>query len=133
VVLDRFPKASRTENRREWQAEVIEIIKQACTRGGLPPPLQVDIDSTAWHEGVPRARAKTRRLHSHSQPRTAPLGDGFPALEAKPSRPAKPQVHVWLRFASKVAGPVLIGAGRFAGYGLCMPLRSQETNGQSEQ
>lgn len=133
VVLDRFPKASRTEDRRTWHAEVVEIIQQACTRGGLPTPTQVDIDSTAWHEGVPRAWAKTRRLHAHSQSRTAPLGDGFPSMDAKRSRPAKPQVHVWLRFATKVAGPVLIGAGRFAGYGLCMPLRSHDMNGSSEQ
>lgn len=133
VVLDRFPKASRTEDRKTWHAEVVEIIEQACTRGGLPTPAQVDIDSTAWHEGVPRAWAKTRRLHAHSPSRTAPLGDGFPSMDVKRSRPAKPQVHVWLRFATKVAGPVLIGAGRFAGYGLCMPLRSHEMNDSSEQ
>lgn len=122
VVLDLFPKASRTKSRTAWQAEVIEMIKQACIRGGLPEPIDVDIDSTAWHAGVPRAWAKKRRLGAGTVGRTAPLGDGFPSLEAKPSRPAKPQVHVWLRFASKVAGPVLIGAGRFGGYGLCMPL-----------
>lgn len=122
VVLDRFPKASRVAERKEWQAEVIEIIKLACVRGGLPEPIEVDVDSTPWHVGVPRAWAKTRRLHGGADTRTAPLGDGFPSLEAKSSRPAKPQVHVWLRFANLVAGPVLIGAGRFAGYGQCMPL-----------
>lgn len=122
VVLDRFPKASRAEDRKSWQAEVIAIIKQACVRGGLPEPINVDIDSTAWHAGVPRALAKKRRLGAGTVGRTAPLGDGFPSMQAKLSRPAKPQVHVWLRFANKVAGPVLIGAGRFGGYGLCMPL-----------
>jgi CRISPR-associated protein Csb2 len=122
VVLDRFPKRCRLKDRNAWQAEVVEIIKQACIRGGLPEPIDVDIDSTAWHAGVPRAWAKKRRLGAGTVGRTAPLGDGFPSLEAKPSRPAKPQVHVWLRFSNKVAGPVVIGAGRFGGYGLCMPL-----------
>ncbi|MFV0446573.1 MAG: type I-U CRISPR-associated protein Csb2 [Planctomycetaceae bacterium] len=122
VVLDRFPKASRAEERQAWFVEVIEIIKQACLQAGLPEPCEVDIDSTGWPAGVPRAWAKTRHLRGkkHSQ-QTAPLGDGFPFLPTKSSRPAKPQVHVWLRFAQPVSGPVLIGSGRFAGYGLCLP------------
>jgi CRISPR-associated protein Csb2 len=122
IVLDRFPKASRSEVRTGWHAEVIEIIKQACLRGGLPEPKEVDVDSTPWHEGVPRAWGKTRRLHGHEGYTSAPLGDGFPLMPTKASRPAKPQVHAWLRFETPVAGPVLIGAGRFAGYGLCLPL-----------
>lgn len=123
VVLDRFPKAPRTEERQAWHAEVIEIIKQACTRAGLPEPLEVDVDSTAWHRGVPRAWAKTRPLRGRAEGTgSAPLGDGFPSLPSKPSRPAKPQVHVWLRFNQPVAGPVILGAGRFLGYGLCKPV-----------
>lgn len=122
VVLDKFPKASRGEDRKAWAAEVVEIIKLACTRAGLPEPIEVDVDTTAWQTGIPRAWAKTRRLHGGAgSNRTAPLGDGFPELTNKPSRPAKPQVHVWLRFDRRVAGPVILGAGRFAGYGLCLP------------
>lgn len=120
VVLDQFPKASRTDDRKEWHAEVVEIIKLSCTRAGLPEPVEVDVDSTAWHVGVPRAWAKTRRVRGRRKsPATGPLGDGFPSLPSKQSRPAKPQVHVWIRFDDRVCGPVLIGAGRFQGYGLC--------------
>ncbi|MFM9964036.1 MAG: type I-U CRISPR-associated protein Csb2 [Planctomycetaceae bacterium] len=126
VVLDRFPKASRTEDRSEWHAEVIEIIKLSCTRAGLPEPVEVDVDSTAWHVGVPRAWAKSRRIRSRREgPTTGALGDGFPSLPSKQTRPAKPQVHVWLRFDRRVAGPVLIGAGRFQGYGMCKPITSK--------
>lgn len=124
VVLDRFPKAPRTDERRAWQDEVAEIVKLACTRAGLPEPIEVDVDSTAWHLGIPRAWAKTRRAgNGRGLQHSAPLGDGFPLLQARPSRPSKPQVHVWLRFDHKVSGPVLIGAGRFAGYGLCLPVK----------
>ena len=126
VVLDRFPKSSRTDDRSEWHAEVVEIIKLSCTRAGLPEPVEVDVDSTAWHVGVPRAWAKTRRIRSRREgPTTGPLGDGFPSLPSKPTRPAKPQVHVWLQFDWRVAGPVLICAGRFQGYGLCKPIASK--------
>lgn len=123
VVLDRFPKESRGDNRRAWHAEVVNIIKVSCTRAGLPEPMEIDIDSTAWHIGVPRAWTKTRRIFGKVGGQvTAPLGDGFPSLHSKKSRPAKPQVHVWLRFDRRVSGPVVIGAGRFQGYGLCKPV-----------
>ncbi len=126
VVLDRFPKSSRTDDRSEWHAEVVEIIKLSCTRAGLPEPVEVDVDSTAWHVGVPRAWAKTRRIRSRREgSTTGPLGDGFPSLPSKQTRPAKPQVHVWLRFDRRVCGPVLIGAGRFQGYGLCKPIEGR--------
>ena len=57
-----------------------------------------------------------------SQPALAKLGDGFPPYMLKGARAAKPQVHVFLRFAEPVVGPVLLGAGRFLGYGLFKPL-----------
>ena len=53
VVLDQFPKASRGDDRRTWHAEVAEIIRVSCTRAGLPEPIQVDIDTTAWHKRGP--------------------------------------------------------------------------------
>jgi len=133
VVLDRFPKTSREKDREGWHVEVTEIITVSCTRAGLPEPLEVDIDSTAWHTGVPRAWSKTRRLCPQRHDRaTAALGDGFPSLPVKSSRPAKPQVHVWLRFDGLVSGPILIGSGRFRGYGLCKPVKSRKTTPQDD-
>lgn len=123
VVLDRFPKSSRGDDRRAWHAEVVGIVRVSCTRAGLPEPVEVDVDSTAWHSGIPRAWAKIRRVSGPGrEPLPAQLGDGFPPMASKKSRPAKPQIHVWLRFDQRVSGPVLIGAGRFQGYGLCKPI-----------
>jgi len=126
VVLDRFPKSSRTEDRTGWQREAQEIIATACKRSGLPEPMKIDVDTTAWHAGIPRAWTKTRRLRPPlGEKNETELGDGFPSLPTKPTRPAKPQVHIWLRFDRRVTGPVLLGAGRFQGYGLCMPTTNQ--------
>lgn len=121
AVLDRFPKADRG-GRAAWEDEVIAIISQSCLRAGLPTPESIAVGTTAWHPGIPRAWAKSRALTGADPGATAPLGDGFPPLLIRPSRPAKPQIHVKLTFTDRVAGPVLIGAGRFAGYGLCLPL-----------
>lgn len=125
VVLDRFPKSARSGNRAAWHREVQEIIANSCLRAGLLEPVQIDVDSTCWHTGIPRAWTKRRRSRNAAEEggqAMSELGDGFPSLEAKPSRPAKPQVHVWLRFDRPVEGPVILGAGRFLGYGLCKPL-----------
>lgn len=120
VVLDKFPKQSMTQNRDLWQAEVCQIIELSCERAGLPIPVQIGINTTAWHRGIPRATAKTRRS-GRGQNATAPLGEGFPSLSSRKDLPPKPQIHVCLEFAEPVTGPVLIGSGRFAGYGLCLP------------
>jgi CRISPR-associated protein Csb2 len=33
------------------------------------------------------------------------------------------QVHAYLEFDEPVVGPILLGAGRYRGYGLCRPLQ----------
>lgn len=124
VVLDRFPKADRTTDRTGWTDEVVAIVTVACERIGLPAPSAIDIDTTCWHRGSPRAIGKRRRLRESANydPGGASLGDGFPAYPAKGTNAPRPQVHVRLCFDQPVVGPVLLGAGRYMGYGLCKPL-----------
>lgn len=125
AVLDRFPKADPVEEREDWQDEVARIIATACQRLGLPAPVEVAIGTTSWHRGSPRATVKRRPLRGHHEmPGTgASLGAGFPIYPAKGGNGARPQLHVCLRFAEPVVGPILLCAGRFLGYGLCKPLR----------
>lgn len=106
VALDRFPKTPRNTDRQGWESEVADIVAQACGHVGLPRPVKIDVDATSWHTGVPTA---------------SPAHGGFPAMPARPGKPSRFQVHVWLRFSVPVQGPVLIGAGRYLGYGLCKP------------
>lgn len=125
VVLDRFPKkATIGEDRRAWEAEVRGTIAESCVGAGLPLPVEIDLDTTGWHTGTPRAYAKTRRLRQrNSADEYVQLGDGFPLMPGRQGRPSRPQIHVFLRFDQAIFGPVLIGAGRFLGYGLCKPIR----------
>ncbi|MEQ1574135.1 MAG: type I-U CRISPR-associated protein Csb2 [Vicinamibacterales bacterium] len=123
VVLNRFPKADRAKDLVAWYAEVAGIVAESCTRVGLPAPMSVDIDTTSWHRGSPRATCKRRALRGvgATGKGDASLGDGFPSFPPKGTNTPRPQVHVWLRFAAPVVGPMLLGAGRYMGYGLCKP------------
>ncbi len=127
VVLDRFPKATVGDDRRAWEAEVRQTVAESCMRAGLPKPIEIDIDTTSWHNGAPRAYGKTRVLRGANRADgnergIASLGDGFPNMPARGGKPSRPQIHVFLRFEDCVLGPVLVGAGRFIGYGMCKPI-----------
>ena len=130
VVLDRFPKSrrDRADERQAWEEEVGAIVRESCVRIGLPEPEMVDVDTTSWHLGAPRALGKRRPLRGQqgSDQADAALGDGFPAFNAKGTNAPRPQVHVWMRFANPVIGPVLLGTGRYLGYGFCKPLGGRE-------
>ncbi len=106
VVLDRHPKTDPRKDRSAYLAEVAATITESCRRIGLPDPVEIDIDKTSWHRGAPRAK---------------PGPDGFPLMPPRTGGPNRRQVHVWLRFDRPVLGPVLLGAGRYRGYGLCKP------------
>lgn len=107
VVLDRHPKHDQRTERVQWREEVIAGIAQSCERQGLPRPEVIDVDKTSWHRGAPRSR---------------PGPDGMPWLPGKEGMAPRQQVHVLIQFPCEVQGPLLLGAGRFRGYGLCKPL-----------
>lgn len=93
VVLDRHPKKNGLGEET--------IIADSCERIGLPRPVEVRTGAVSAISGVPRALD----FQGHATQTRDRL-----------------RRHVWLRFAEPVRGPVLIGAGRFAGLGLCLPL-----------
>jgi CRISPR-associated protein Csb2 len=107
VVLDRHPKHDQRTERMRWRDEVATTIAQSCERQGLPKPELIDMDKTSWHRGAPRA---------------LPGPDGMPWLPGKEGTAPRQQVHVLIQFPCEVQGPLLLGAGRFRGYGLCKPL-----------
>ncbi len=112
IVLDRHPKADRAKDMERWSREIATVIGESCQRQGLPQPLSIDIDKTCWHCGAPRAMPGP--------------GGGFPLMPVKPGRPIRQQVHAWLRFDREIDGPLLLGAGRYRGYGLCRPWKQGE-------
>jgi CRISPR-associated protein Csb2 len=125
VVLDGFPKEDRLCDTSAWNNEVIAMLIRACQRIGLPEPVSVNFGTTSRHQGSARAAVKRRPLRGHPEvtDASARLGDGFPPYPAKGTTGIRPQFHVWLQFAEPVIGPVILGAGRFLGYGLCKPTR----------
>lgn len=101
IVLDRHLK-SRGEDREQ---EIRAAIEVACGRIGLPAPRAVLVDRHAAVEGAPSVRV-----------------GGTPdwVRWRVPAELASRQLtHAVLEFAEPVAGPVLLGAGRFCGLGLC--------------
>jgi CRISPR-associated protein Csb2 len=89
--------------------EATQLIAQACVHSGLPRPVRAIAHKHAAISGAPSARPSGG----------APRWTGWRAPEKLTSRM---MTHAVLEFAEPVQGPVLIGAGRFYGLGLCLPL-----------
>lgn len=99
IALDRLPPR-RHVNDDIWVAEQIAA---CCTRAGLPSPQEVQVLPVSPYSGAPTCRQ-------------------FPPLLRKPDRARRWHVHARICFEQKVSGPLLLGAGRYCGYGLCKPL-----------
>lgn len=99
IVFDRHPKA---KGKMDYQEESIAMIAEACNRIGIPEPREIIVTQVSAHPGVP------------------PSFD-FPRLQRKDGSERR-HAHAILVFDRPVCGPVLIGAGRFRGYGVCRPL-----------
>ncbi len=76
-------------------------------------------EAVRWcrHAGLPEPVA-FRSLRTPLVPGAVDLA---PAEVNRPGRPALPYSHAAFRFAEPVEGPVVVGAGRQRGFGLCVP------------
>ncbi len=97
VALPRYPRRGLTPE---------DVVAQACVEAGYPEPAAVRAGFAPFLTGVPHVR-------------------GFPR-RAKPDRPPRPLFHALVTFPMPVVGPVLIGAGRYAGYGVCRPFAEED-------
>ncbi len=102
IILDRHPKPTFAKDPAVWRESCAEIVSQACQRIGLPAPKSV-----------------TPVLHSSLV--GVPSSPAFVAPSPRPGRPARFHIHATIEFAEPVTGPLLLGAGRFRGYGLMKP------------
>ena len=77
-------------------------------------------DAGRWceHAGFP----KPVDFRSSRTPLVSGAVDLAPVEVNRPGRPALPYSHVVLSFADPIPGPVVIGAGRQRGFGLCIPI-----------
>jgi CRISPR-associated protein Csb2 len=107
VFLDRFPKSGDAR-------EEAEILAKSCRDIRLPEPIEIEIHKHSAVQGATTSypsRGK-RALPDWSLPRDASYRD-------------RPRRHVVLRFETKVQGPIILGAGRYHGFGLCLPLKEE--------
>lgn len=99
IVLDRHAKSLNP-----WEAAEATVAL-ACERAGLPRPEHIVLGPVSHFIGAPPVGGKR---------------GGFPHLRRKDGG-RRHHVHAVLTFAQPVCGPVILGAGRFRGYGLCRP------------
>jgi CRISPR-associated protein Csb2 len=115
MLLDRFPKPIKQKekepmaNAPEYKPgdSPEEIVADACERIGLPKPKAVRLHKNSLVLGVPPSTRFRLRRRDDEPPRLAS--------------------HIILEFSEAVQGPVLLGAGRYFGLGLCLPLPALET------
>jgi CRISPR-associated protein Csb2 len=104
AALDRHPKNKSGE-------DLASIITNACINIGLPKGavdgLYIEVYKHASVRGAPSAVEVRNALPQDSSYR------------------GKPLVHVALNFPRPVLGPLILGAGRFRGLGLCLPLEEE--------
>jgi CRISPR-associated protein Csb2 len=106
IVLDRYPKKSDIDARA---VEFQECIVAACRNIGLPIPSHVCIEMGPRLRGAPPARI----------PKNTPSWQCW-----RLPRPLEGRylTHATVRFDEPIRGPVILGAGRYVGMGLCLPL-----------
>ena len=98
LVLDRH-----FDGKDKWE-RAAESVKDGCVRIGLPRPAEVLLHPVSMFEGVPRSNE-------------------FPWIARKKDGGRMHHVHAVIIFDEIVLGPVIVGAGRFRGYGFCRPMK----------
>lgn len=107
ILLDRFPGDLRSRSgdiARRAEQEAEGAIARACERIGLPRPRAVSLAAPCFRGGEPAERFQ-RRDRAGLAPRV--------------------RVHALIDFGEPVRGPVLLGAGRYVGLGLCRPVEDK--------
>jgi CRISPR-associated protein Csb2 len=106
IALDRHPGRLRSNVDRgahKAAGEAQRSIADACERIGLPRPVRVSISLAPLIPGAQHVRE-------------------YAPWPSQPGRPRRARVHADITFADRVRGPVILGAGRHVGLGLCLPV-----------
>jgi CRISPR-associated protein Csb2 len=110
LVFDRHLK---TKGNAERDGEIIQLLRQTCLNAGLPEPARIAASKHSAMQGAPSAYPSGR----------APRWTGWRLPKSLASRQL---THAVLQFKEPVRGPVILGAGRFVGLGLCRALDPEE-------
>ena len=105
AILDRFPKNKNPNH------DTVSIIARSCRNIGLSEEtisgLDIELYKNSPINGAPTVIEVSKSLPKHSPYSMRPI------------------THLVLKFSTPVQGPLIIGAGRFRGLGLCLPMNSE--------
>jgi CRISPR-associated protein Csb2 len=110
IALDRHLK-TQGEAR---QAEIIAQIASACRHIGLSEPKEIVPEKHSALEGAPSAYPSSR-------------SPAWMRWRLPVSIASRQLTHAMIHFAVPVEGPLILGAGRFVGLGLCRPLHAGQS------
>lgn len=108
LVYDRYPKRNLAPER---------IVAESVLRLGLPSPVEVTVGRVGSLAGTPDSGEFRARRPSTPNGR-------------RPDR--RPWTHAVLRWDRPVQGPIVVGAMRHFGLGLCKPISSGAPSGHSQ-
>jgi CRISPR-associated protein Csb2 len=114
IALDRHPgnlrsNVERAAHRAATEAEL--SIADACERIGLPRPSSISISLAPLLPGAQHVRH-------------------FVPWPPQANRARRARVHAEIEFPERVCGPVLLGAGRYFGLGLCLPVADSKASNE---
>lgn len=118
IVLDRHLKAKGNAAREQ---EIQDLVAKACLDIGLPMPAR-------WHNGdkgreeLAIAPGKHSAFHGAPPARPSARSPDWTKWQLPASLASRPLTHAVLQFDEPVQGPIILGAGRFMGLGLCRAL-----------
>jgi CRISPR-associated protein Csb2 len=120
IVLDRHLKAGANANR---DREVRLLIEAACLNIGLPAPERIAVrHGQTTHDELAIAASKHSAIEGAPSAYFSGHGPAWASWRLPESLASRRLTHAMLQFAEPVRGPVILGAGRFLGLGLCRPL-----------
>ena len=99
IILDQYPKKNKSPE---------EIIAKSCTNMGLPKPVSVTTSRYSEILGAPAAYTASKSNKGWLSPKPGLFAERFVC-------------HATISFHVKISGPVIVGAGRYYGMGLCLP------------
>lgn len=109
IALDKNPgnlRSNQDGTARKAALEAQQSISDACHRVVGVRPVSVEVSLAPLLPGTQHVRE-------------------FLPWPGRPGRTSRVRVHADIRFANPVKGPLLLGAGRYFGLGLCLPVEDK--------
>ena len=109
IALDKNPgnlRSNQDGTARKAALEAQQNVSDACLRVVGVRPVSVEVSLAPLLPGAQHVR-------------------DFLPWPGRPGRTPRVRVHADIRFEAPVRGPLLLGAGRYFGLGLCLPVENQ--------